>query len=357
MNIGIFSKIGSKGGSEHRCVELANGISEFTQHRAFLLCEEHLNPIFRHAYPLHKNVDVVENIFKPQALNHGMLYEMDRLLIVNSDSYSFTKRAYWQGQTEHHQQTIDLLRLPPLTFLFNFVITPAHYLASIAELGVEVKIICSNAEFMKEISGQTKNRFSEIQTLPRFTLPSPIDKNSISIDKYPDKLIRIGRHSRAFNYKLNSEIVSLIEAINRNHSDEIQWDFMGVPRDHPLTKCNAPNLIIRNEYSMPVREYLKQIDIFLFFIDWNRHEPWSRSVAEAMLSGCPILATNKGGNKEQIIPGNNGFLCNDISDFEKSLIKLINSKALRNEMARNSILYGQQFTTDKIIQQLMDILE
>ena len=50
-----------------------------------------------------------------------------------------------------------------------------------------------------------------------------------------------------------------------------------------------------------VRDFLDQLDVFLFFPEWSREEPWSRVVAEAMVSGCPIIALDRGGTKDQVL--------------------------------------------------------
>ncbi len=84
------------------------------------------------------------------------------------------------------------------------------------------------------------------------------------------------------------------------------------------------NVTCRKAFSVPVVEYLKGIHIFLFFISWSRQEPWARSVAEALMSGCPVLATDTdGGNREQIIQGCNGYLCKNVDVFADRLSYLI----------------------------------
>jgi len=99
------------------------------------------------------------------------------------------------------------------------------------------------------------------------------------------------------------------------------------------------------------------IDIMLFFIDWNRDEPWARVVAEGMTSGCPILATDKAGNRDQIEHKKNGYLCKDLKHFKKYLSELIKNPQKIKDMGRNSINCSKKFTTKKVIEKLLGIIK
>jgi len=349
--IGVFSKLGSSGGSEHRCVEMANGIVRFTDHDCWLLCEEKLNG--KVAAKLDRRVRVVKNVFKPKPTNVADLYKVDHLVVVNSDSYSFAKRDYWEGKIQdHHGTFVDVARIPQMTFVFNFVISPAKHLQTIAEKCTDVRIICANRQFYQEISEKAE-KFRHVRHLPRTILPSPVDLGSISTEKTPSEMIRIGKHSKAFGYKFNDEHGELIARINRRYGDRVQWDFLGVPKTAAEQLNAISNLRIRAEYSIAVNEYLKGIDVFLFFISWGRNEPWSRAVAEGMASGCPVLATNRAGNIDQVIPGNNGYVCSTLDDFEDKLSYLIESPDMIRRLGRNGILQSRFFGTEEVIRRFM----
>jgi glycosyltransferase involved in cell wall biosynthesis len=349
--IGVFSKLGSSGGSEHRCAELANGIVRYTDYDCWLLCEERLNE--KVAARLDKQVRVVRNVFKPRPRNVSELYGVHHLLVVNSDSYSFAKRDYWEGKMEkHHKTFVDIGRIPQFVFLFNFVITPAKHLHTIAQKCKDVRIICANRCFFQEMS-EKPDKFRHVRHLPRAILHSPVDPATISTEKTPSEKIRIGRHSKAFGYKFNDEHGELISRIGRKYADRVKWDFLGVPRSAAEKLRGVPNLRIRPEYSISVKEYLEGIDIFLFFISWKRDEPWSRAVAEGLASGCPVIATNRAGNIDQVIPGNNGYLCSTLDEFEESLSSLIENPDRIRMLGKNGMLQSRIFTTEEVIRKLM----
>jgi glycosyltransferase involved in cell wall biosynthesis len=111
---------------------------------------------------------------------------------------------------------------------------------------------------------------------------------------------------------------------------------------------------MRDEFSVPVKEFLQNIDIMLFFIDFTRQEPFARVVAEGMASGCPIVATDvDGGNRMQVIDGNNGFLCANTNEFYEKLVYLINNPEMIKTMGKNSILQSKFISSEFIINKLM----
>lgn len=347
--IGIFSKLGSSGGSEHRCIEMANAITKFTPHNAIILCEDGISG--KVLQKLDPSITVVRHIFKPShKANHDALYNVDLLLIVNSDSYSFTKTEYWGGKTDHHSFEVDLSKIPQMVFLFNFVVGPAQKLRELSQKCKNVKIIVANNSFDNQIEYQS--RFKRIRNIPRLILESPIDSNIIKSTKTQSTKIRLGKHSKSFGYKHNAEYSHLIHTLNATHADQVEWDFMGVPEKY-VTAMQSPNVRIRQEYSISVAEYLTGIDIFIFFIDWKRFEPWARVVAEAMMAGCPVIANDRGGNRDQIRHGLNGYLCKDCDEFIEQTKYLIEHPEVVAMMRDNNIMCSQEFTLEKVVEKFL----
>jgi len=359
MRIGIFSKLGSSGGSEHRAAAMANGISRYTNHACCILCEKQFNKKIRKL--IDPQVEIIENIFQGINPTPQKIYEVDSLLIINTDSYSFPRRCYWEGQRcwkhkePRHTFFIDLSKIPQMVFLFNYVIKPSCRLYTIYEHCPDLRIICANRDYYNDI--ETKEKYNKIRNIPKFILESPIDPATISKTKNFSSRIRIGKHSKPWGYKFDKENIKLVRKINEKYKDQIVWDFMGVPSTYAQILEQFDNVIIRKEYSISVKDYLKNIDIFLFFIKWRRREPWARVVAEGMMSGCPILATNKGGNQDQVRHNKNGFLCNSLKDFEEKLSYLINNKEKIKEFGEKSIEYSNNFTTEKVIKRYIDFIK
>jgi glycosyltransferase involved in cell wall biosynthesis len=351
MKIGVFSKIGSSGGSEHRCVEIVNSLVRYTAHRSYLFCEKELNDIFRPM--LDERVVLREHLFKPRpdaALING-LYEVDSLIIVNSDSYSFSKLDYWEGRTDHHNFPVDVCRIAQMVFLYNFVISPAKHLSRLRTKCRDIRIVSANSEWLTKIHSEEK--FAGLRDLPCTVLASPINPDSVSQDKIPSEKIRIGKHSKAHGYKFDPEHAELIRRINKRYGNRVTWDFMGVPRDRRSEIEGIENVIVRKEYSTSVMDYLSRIDVFLFFVAWSRYEPWSRCVAEAMTSGCAVLANRKAGNIDQVADGEGGFLFSSVEELEECLASLIEDSGTIRKMGAFNVNraagYASEIIADKLV--------
>ena len=351
MNLGIYSKTEMAGGSEFRCVEMANAIVEFTEHKAFIFTDSKTFPSALHD-ALHPKVELFTNA---PATHKGKLYEMDHILVVNTDSKEFTTLDYWQGKTNRHDQVIELKKINSMSFLFNFIVSPAKHLNKLNNIVKKLSIITTNQRYFDELSDLEKHE--HVRTIPRLILESPIDQRKLSTKKFDDEIVRIGKHSHALGNKFSDKTTDIIKVINRRHKNVI-WDFMGVPDsdEHPrkkeLQKIN--NVIIRDTFSLPVNDYLEGIDIFFFNISKNRIEPSARAVTEAMLSACPIVAWQRdGGIQKQVVHKNNGFLFNNENECIEYLSLLIENETMRKQMGRNSQIYARDFCSDRIIEKYM----
>jgi glycosyltransferase involved in cell wall biosynthesis len=355
MIVGIFSKFEVSGGSEFRCIEMANSIARHTPHKPILFAEGRLLDSIRQR--LMPEIEVRSNVFKPEPNPENImrLYDVDTLLTVNTDSYSFSKLDYWEGRTEHHKCFVDLTKIKQMAFLYNFVISPSTNLPGIEEKCKDIRILVGNKRFMDEINGK-KDKLRVVQHYPRMLLHSPIDVTSVDPDKDQSNKIRIGKHSKAYGNKFNSDHAKLIRAVNERYGDKIVWDFLGVPGNKIDSIKDISNVIIRKEFSISVKQYLRNIDIFLFYLEYDRIEPWSRSTAEAMVAGCPIIANNRGGNIEQILPGSNGYLCNGYDDFLMWTTHLLDNPDKIKLLGRNAQIYAKQFKSEKIINQFFDFI-
>jgi len=353
MKIAIFSKFSMAGGSEFRCVELCNGISRHTNHEAYLLVEKNLpKSLFEY---IDKNVNVIENSF----LMPEYFYNADVIIIVNTDSRDFSTIDYWLGKSTSHSYSLDMNKMSgkKIFFLYNFIVSPSRHLYKFKEYGINVGILTTNHNFFDEITKQ--DRYESIRDLPRYILTSPIDPNGLNIFKRESKdKICFGMHSKRLGNKWNDEFDKLIKDINKRYTpDRVEFRFMGIKRELRSKIEKIPNVTCLDENQETVKDFLSSLDVFLFFPDWRREEPWARVVAEAMVSGCPVIALDKGGTKDQVLTWNNGYLCKKYNDYFKWVIKMIEDKDVIPTMSQNSINISKDFYTEKTINRLMNILE
>ncbi|MCX7745962.1 MAG: glycosyltransferase family 4 protein [Clostridia bacterium] len=76
-------------------------------------------------------------------------------------------------------------------------------------------------------------------------------------------------------------------------------------------------------------------DVFVCASQWE--EPLARVHYEAMAAGLPIITTNRGGNAEVIVEGQNGFAINVYNDpnaFEEKITYLLNNPSEAQEIGK-----------------------
>jgi hypothetical protein len=278
VRVGVFSKFDCAGGSEFRCAELANAINDAAGHRGVLIAEERIPDRVLAAVKF--GVEIYQEVFSKPALEP--LYSVDRLLVVNTDSRDFTTADYWHGRTDRHHHHVDLARIPSMAFLFNFIVSPARHLTTIEQYVGDLRIITGNAKFFNEISEQ--DRYELVRHYPRMQLESPIRSGSIETEKSPSARLRFGMHSKPLDSKWSHDFRRLIEAVDAKHGERVSWDFMGMPGELAESLRGIPNVTVRREFALSVKEYLRNVDVFVYFVSWDREEPWSRCAAEALAS-------------------------------------------------------------------------
>jgi len=352
MIIGIFSKFDMAGGSEFRCTELANGIAKYTEHTVFLLIEKRLPSKLTQF--IHEKVEVVENCFTTPEY----FYKSDHILVINTDSKEFSRPDYWSGKTHRHSFSLDMEKLKDkkMYFLYNFIVSPSRHLYEFNKYGTDINIITTNRKFFNEITKQ--DRYEKVRTFPRYTLESPIDPDLLTIRvREPKKPICFGMHSKRLNNKWNDELINLIKLVNEKYTPEqIQFRFMGTKRSLIEKMNKFENVTCLKEDEETVKDFIDQLDVFLFFPDWKREEPWARVIAEAMVAGCPVIALNKGGTEDQVLNYNNGFLCKKLKDYHQNIIYLMEHPEVITTMSQNSIRISKDFYSESVNKKLMNIL-
>lgn len=101
-------------------------------------------------------------------------------------------------------------------------------------------------------------------------------------------------------------------------------------------------------FTKEVVSYINKSDIFLLISNW---EGFPISILEAMSLKMPIIASNVGGVKEQVIDGYNGFLIerNNSDQLKEVLSNIMNKKLDLETLALNSRnLYLEKFTLQKM---------
>jgi glycosyltransferase involved in cell wall biosynthesis len=347
--ISIFSKFKIAGGSERRCVELANGIVNYLGLECSILCREENFP-----NNLYKDLDKKVNLVTDCLKKPDSFYNSEIILVVNTDSREFTRLSYWQNY-------LDMQRMQNKTmcFLFNFIISPSENLYEFENFNIKLGIITTNKKFYDEISNRDK--FSKVKHIPRIILESPIDDKKLSLSNNTDKsLFNINFLSKSYDDKWNDDIVNLLKSLSSHNSEnkKMQFNLMGVKNSLINDLSFIPNTNICKENTFSVNEFLSKCDVFVFYPSYKRQEPWARVIGEAMTCGLPIIALhNSGGTEAQVINGNNGFLCKNLQEFIDKIVYLFLNTDLTKKMGKNSKIYSIEFNSENICKKLLRFID
>jgi glycosyltransferase involved in cell wall biosynthesis len=114
-------------------------------------------------------------------------------------------------------------------------------------------------------------------------------------------------------------------------------------------------------YRHDVQALLRQIDVFVLT---SRREPFGIVLLEAMLAGCPIVATRSGGPESIIADDVNGLLA-DVGDapaIARQVVSLLHDDILRARLcdaARRTVIehYSLESVTRRVSDLYQDVLE
>ena len=369
--IGIFSKLGMPGGSENRVTQLANAFCRLMP--TYIFAEKEFSKDLKKQ--LDHRVILREHTTETKRFRYE-LQGIDRLVVVNSDSYSFCKASYWDGsQDKHHKHDIDISQIPVITFLYNYVVSPAQWLADsnpekkpkdawkgLVQTNPNIRILCTSEWFQKNI--ETEDKFKELRKLniPMGLINYPVSA-TYDLPKTKSKTIRINRHSMGFAYKHDEDNLQIVSDLCKKYDKKISFKWMGVPSHVRNTKSSNKKdkvpyreVLLKHEqfqsinvYSIPVQEFLQETDILFFDISRHRKEPWPRTIAEGMTAGCCCVTNNNYGMAEQIEHGKTGYLFDNAKQAMEQLCSLIENKDKIAEIGENARQHAREHFLDAAV--------
>lgn len=116
-------------------------------------------------------------------------------------------------------------------------------------------------------------------------------------------------------------------------------------------KVRMPGVMSRGEFS----RYLAAADVFALN---TGYEGFSHQIIEAMAAGLPVITTDVGGNPEIITDKENGILVeyNDKEMLASAMRFLLQNDAARQKLGAAARETAKQFTKEKMIEQLAQLL-
>ena len=107
------------------------------------------------------------------------------------------------------------------------------------------------------------------------------------------------------------------------------------------------------------KNWLSSIDIGIMPLT---DDEWSRGkcafkLLQYMAYGKPVVASDVGANRDVVLPGLNGFLVDDVTEWTQALEELVTQNEMRNTMGLNGkALYEKSYKREIVQQQISDLI-
>lgn len=137
------------------------------------------------------------------------------------------------------------------------------------------------------------------------------------------RLLTVGRLTYQKAYDIAIDAMKLI----KDRGYKVRWYILGEGSERPALEKKVKELGLEKEFLMPGAvsnpfPYYKQADIY---VHATRFEGKSIAIQEAQTLGCAIIASDRNGNREQIVQEKDGLLCllepESIAEAVISLVK------------------------------------
>ncbi len=229
-------------------------------------------------------------------------------------------------------------------------------------------LVITNSQFVHNVLSKNYNIDSKV-------LHPPIDDFKIENIKKEKIIISVGRiFSGLYNDKRYDV---LIEAFRKLYEKQIvDWEYHIIGSlSNDEKSMEYYNLLKRKAEGLPVyfhpnepynnlQNWYNRATVFWHAAGYDideqkkpeRVEHFGMTTVEAMSAGCIPIVINRGGQKEIIKNGVDGFLSNNLDELIDCTIEIINRKFDLNQLQINSRLKYLQFTRDAFKANLIKII-
>lgn len=142
------------------------------------------------------------------------------------------------------------------------------------------------------------------------------------------RLLTVGRLTYQKAYDIAIDAMKRI----KDRGYKVRWYILGEGNERPALEKKVKELGLEKEFLMPGAAsdpfpYYKQADIY---VHATRFEGKSIAIQEAQTLGCAIIASDCNGNREQIVQGKDGLLCQlDPESIAEAVISLVEDRDKR----------------------------
>jgi len=202
-------------------------------------------------------------------------------------------------------------------------------------------------------------KYSQLENIK--VISGGVNENTYKYQKkIPQKKYTVGRISRVDEEKIDSVMTDILNEFSDRK--DIKFYFIGGTKKkiEEMLIPRIPNsLLDRTQIDKRVIKLndkidkMRQLDVFIHFTSENCNsgmgENFSIALIEAMMLGIPVVTENRGGIKNQICHGYNGYLCNKVSDYYKYTTLLLDNQDIWTNMSKNARNHAEKYFSSKVM--------
>ncbi len=192
-------------------------------------------------------------------------------------------------------------------------------------------------------------------------IPNPnhvtIDARKWALKQEKEKrIVTVGRLIPIKNPRLLIDVFSIVDKYYPDYSLDFYGD--GELKNNMQNRIDELGLqdkVILHGNVNDVPNHISFAEIFVLSSDM---EGMPNALMEAMALGIPCVATDVSGVRDIITDGENGYIIpvGDKDAMVDRIIKLIESKELRNKFSENSIVVLSKFDKEKVFKQWLELV-
>lgn len=205
------------------------------------------------------------------------------------------------------------------------------------------------------VSDETRDHF--INVYPEHALKTGVFHNVINTDDIKNKarlgigftdgyegkrLLTVGRLTYQKAYDIAIDAMKIL----KDSGQRVRWYVLGEGTERKTLEKKIARLGLEQDFILMGAvdnpyPYYAQTDIY---VHATRFEGKSIAIQEAQILGCPVIATDCRGNREQIENGRDGILCGlTAAGVADSILKLLNSEEDRKAMSAEAVKKNHEY--------------
>lgn len=224
-----------------------------------------------------------------------------------------------------------------------------------------VKRFCFLVDGIIAPSRAVQQQVCFIKAVPTIVLPSALDDQFLSIKTFkkkvglglPHKLLYVGRFEKEKNVPFLLDLVARLDAHGSFELTLVgygsEYEALQKYAYETLKLGNRVQFVLKPDKKRLMKEY-KHADIFLFA---SQSDTQGLVLAEAMASGLPVIALDGPGQRDIVVPGENGFLVHDSQQMLDAIVRLAGDNAMYTAMQKKARATGARYNPLILAKQLL----